>query len=194
MKCIGIIGGVGSGKSLITNLLKKYYNAFIIDADKIGHSIIKKGAKSYNLIVEHFGKDILLNNGEINRKILGNIVFNNKKQLKKLNEFTHPYIYNHINEQIINLKLNQTEFIVIESALLIEIELYRLVNEIWYIYTNIEERKLRLKKTRNYSKEKIKNIIKSQPNDSLYRDYADYIIDNSYTIEYSLRQIQNILL
>ncbi|MFW6015006.1 MAG: dephospho-CoA kinase [bacterium] len=194
MRVIGLIGGIGTGKSYVADLLEHYFNAYIIKADDVGHKIIKKGTKSYKLIVDYFGLDILDNDKEINRTKLSEIVFKNSSKLKKLNTFTHPYIYEHIKKEITTLKNSyKYELIVLEVPLMLESGFNILADELWYVYTRLELRKKRLKLNRNFTDEKIENILSSQLNDEIYKKEADFIINNSYNKEYTLNQIENIL-
>lgn len=89
---IGITGGVGSGKSTVTSILRDKYKAFIINTDKIAHTFMEKDQISYKLIVTHFGSKVLDKKGDIDRGKLSLIVYNNNEELEKLNSFTHPYV------------------------------------------------------------------------------------------------------
>ena len=194
-RIIGIMGGIGTGKSFVCDLLEQDYNAYVIKADNVGHRVMSKGNISYNLIVEYFGNSILNSTGEINRMLLGKIVFNNKKELDILNKFTHPYIYEIIEKDIADKSniFNNNKLIILEAALMLETGFNKLVNELWYVYSNINIRKKRLKKHRNYTDEKINNILSNQILDTEYKEVADYIIDNSYTTENTIEQIKLIL-
>lgn len=194
MKIIGVIGGCGSGKSEVSNLFKNRFNAYIIDADEIAHNVISKDSKAYKKIVNHFGKHILDDNGNINRSKLGKLVFADEKELKHLTEITHPYI----NEDIMNIinKLkneNKYSYIVLEITALGEGEIYSLIDEYWYIYCDIDVRIERLLKYRNISTESAMNIISKQLSDEEFRKYADVIIDNSNTLDITYDQMKKYL-
>lgn len=125
MQVIGLTGGIASGKSTVSKLLKKM-GAVVIDADIVSREIMVKGTEAYNKIVEYFGREILKEDGEIDRKKLGNIVFADRRKLKKLNEITHPIIIERIKEKIEEeRKKNQQKAIVLDAALLIEMKLYK---------------------------------------------------------------------
>lgn len=190
MKIIGLIGGCGTGKSEVAQILKNNYNAYIITADDIGHDIIKKGTASYDKITKHFGIKILNSEGEINRKILGDIVFSNENELKLLNSFTHPYIYKKIENEIEQIKQNNRhEFIVLEAAVMIEAGLTELVDYTWVITCQMDIRIKRLQEYRNIPLGKIKKIIESQYSLLEYLSYSDYVIDNSEDINSTCNQI-----
>lgn len=194
MKIVGVIGGIGSGKSMIVELLKSNYNAYVIKSDDIGHNIISKGTKSYKLIVNYFGNEILQPNFEINRAKLGDIVFNDSDKLKTLNSFTHPFIYDKIKEEINKVNSNTIlyDFIVIELPLIIDSIINELIDEIWYINSDINIRKQRLLISRNITEDKINSIIHLQNEETQFLAIADYIIDNSGSIDNTIIQINKI--
>ncbi|WDC83856.1 dephospho-CoA kinase [Caloramator sp. mosi_1] len=101
MKIIGLTGGIASGKSTVSNYLK-LKGIDVIDADLISREIYKVGEKAYTLVVKEFGKEILEDDLTINRKRLGNIVFNNLDKLQRLNEITHPIILSEIKRRVDN--------------------------------------------------------------------------------------------
>ena len=88
---IGVTGGIGAGKSTVSKEFEKL-GAFVIDADEISRKQSKKGEECYFEIVETFGRKILLETGEINRKFLAKIVFSDEKQLEILNKITHKFV------------------------------------------------------------------------------------------------------
>ncbi|TCK98202.1 dephospho-CoA kinase [Natranaerovirga hydrolytica] len=194
MKKIGLIGGVGTGKSLVAKLIQEHFNAYIIKADEVGHQLIKKGYKSYDLIVDDFGTDILDENKEIHRGKLSEIVMNDSEKLKRLNAYTHPYIYDYIKEEIDSVDdKGEYAYLILEVPLMIESGFDVLVDEILYVHTDVDIRINRLKGTRNYSEEKIQRIMDKQLTDDKYKKVADHIIYNNTTVEDTLKQIKKIL-
>lgn len=121
MLLIGLIGGSGVGKSIVCDAAKSLGFA-VIDADIIGHNIILKGKPAYNEIVGFFGNDILLENGEINRKKLGRIVFSNEDKLCKLNEITHSKIDKAIEYEI---ALCNNSVVIIDAAVLYKTSIFK---------------------------------------------------------------------
>lgn len=194
MKRIGLTGGVGSGKSYVADLLACHFNAYVIKADNVSHTLMKKGTKSYSLIVAYFGRDILDADEEIDRKKLGEIVFSDRSKLEQLNQFVHPYVYEKIQRDAMNIeKINRYPLLVIEVPLLIEAGFKELVDDIWFVYAHLETRIERLKRTRNYSEERIQQIMNNQLSDATYRQHANYEINNSYSTKETLEQIKRIL-
>ena len=100
MKVYGITGGAGTGKSEVIKMLQENFGGCVIMSDEVARELMQKGNISYQLIVEYFGRDILMDDGEIDRKKLADHVFNNKEALEKLNSMTHPYVKDEIRKLI----------------------------------------------------------------------------------------------
>ena len=115
MKIIGVTGGIGSGKSTVCKEFAAL-GAAIIDADEISHKITRKGEQAYFEIIENFGKEILTQDKEIDRRLLGKIVFADKEKLCLLNRITHKYIFAEMNRQI--EENNGKEVVVLDVPLL----------------------------------------------------------------------------
>lgn len=190
MKVIGITGGVGSGKSTITEILKDKYHAYLLNTDQIAHKLMQKGEISYNLIVEYFGTEILDDKGNIHRPTLGAIVYNNSDKLLKLNSFTHPYVMGYVKDIISQKRNESSNLICIETALPAEAGLKDICDEIWYIYASEEVRRERLKKSRDYSSEKIDTIFKNQLKDNEYKNICTYQINTDKDMENITKQIE----
>lgn len=175
---IGLTGGTGCGKTTVCSILKRH-NSYIIDADKIAHSVIQKGEEAYNDIIDYFGNDILKQDKQIDRKKLGKIVFSDKKKLDFLTKTTHKYIIKEINV-LINTKKeeNKYNYIVIDAPLLIEANLHKIVDVVWIVYANLETRLQRLKLRDNIEEDAIINRINSQTSFEENKKYADFIIFN----------------
>ena len=187
---IGLTGGIGCGKTMILDHLKTEYNSFVIEADKIGHQILEYNTVGYDKVIEAFGENIINKDGDIpyiDRRILGNIVFNDKDKLKLLNNITHPLIHKEIEKLI---EESQNSIIVIEAALLLDTSLKELCHVLWYVYANVDIRLERLLKYRNIDKEKALTIINNQPSEDQFRNACQVVIDNSYDKENTYEQIK----
>lgn len=194
MKIIGITGGVGSGKSAVLDILEQDYQSFVVQADLVAHELMLPGNVSYRKIVDFFGESILNEDTTINRKILGAIVFSQKEKLEVLNSFVHPEVKNRIKELIQEKKEKKNcDFFIIEAALLLEDHYDEICDEIWYVYAREEIRAERLKKSRGYSEEKIKNMINSQLPEEVFRKKCNRTIDNSGSIEETKEQIKKMM-
>ncbi len=185
---IGVMGGVGSGKSTVLNYLENNYEANIIEADKVAKEVMLPGHDVYNEIVKTFPEVIVDN--MIDSKKLAEIVFNDKEQLEKLNSITHPGA---VKEIISRIKSSKNRIIVVESAILLGSGVEQYCDELWFVFCNRDTRIKRLIQTRGYSKEKCISVIESQPADEEYNKGADEFIDNSYSEENTREQIDLIL-
>lgn len=185
---IGVMGGVGSGKSTVLNYLENNYEANIIEADKMAKEVMLPGNDVYNEIVKTFPEVIVDN--KIDSKKLAEIVFNDKEQLEKLNSITHPGA---VKEIISRIKSSKKRIIVVESAILLGSGVEQYCDELWFVFCNRDTRIKRLMQTRGYSKEKCISVIESQPADEEYNKGADEFIDNSYSEENTREQIDLIL-
>ena len=185
---IGVMGGVGSGKSTVLNYLENNYEANIIEADKVAKEVMLPGNDVYNEIVKTFPEVIVDN--KIDSKKLAEIVFNDKEQLEKLNSITHPGA---VKEIISRIKSSKKRIIVVESAILLGSGVEQYCDELWFVFCNRDTRIKRLMQTRGYSKEKCISVIESQPADEEYNKGADEFIDNSYSEENTREQIDLIL-
>ena len=193
MKIIGITGGVGSGKSTISELLEEKYDAFIISTDKIAHQLMQKGNVSYQFIVEHFGKSILNAEEEIDRLQLGKQVYQDPEQLKKLNSFTHPFVMDYVAKIIQDKRKEGVKLLCIETALPEEAGLKEICDEIWYVYASEEIRKTRLMESRGYSADKIISIIKRQSSEEEFQELSTHRIKNDGSMASLQEQIEILL-
>lgn len=181
---IGVMGGIGSGKSEVLNYMETKHHATIIEADKIAHDILLNDES-----VKSQAKKIFpdaFNGNEIDTDKMADIVFNDPNKLEALNSLTHPPTINEIINQITNAK---SKYVVVESALFLGEEVADLTDELWFIYCDKKERINRLVKTRGYSKEKAVAIIANQPNDEDYNSAADEFIDNTGDFDKTIEQV-----
>lgn len=193
---IGLTGGISTGKSTVSSILdEKGFK--IIDADKIARNVVEKGKDAYFKIIEYYGKDILSTDGDIDRKALGNIIFNDKNLRESLNSITHPYIFKEIKNQIENMAKNNS-IIFLDVPLLFE--QYRLwreysieFNEIWLVYCDKDTQINRLMKRDDISKEEAEKKINSQMSLDKKKTMSSKTIDNSKDLGYLKKQIEELL-
>lgn len=173
---IGVTGGVGSGKTTVLNEIKKIKpNCKLLLTDDIAKSQHNIGSPVYNKIVELFSKTILNEDETINKNKLSNIIFNDKEKLFELNKIIHPFVEDYVKNYI---EENKDSLIILESAILIESNLAKYCDNIIYVYVPKEIRMERLKLNRNYSNEKILNIMSNQKDDDFFFKHCDIIIHN----------------
>ena len=183
MKVYGITGGAGTGKSEVIKMLQQNFGGCVIMSDEVARELMQKGNISYQLIVEYFGRDILMDDGEIDRKKLADHVFNNKEAREKLNSMTHPYVKDEIRKLIAEAEASgECRFVALESAILLECGYEDICDEFWYVYTKPEIRRQRMKETRNYSDEKVDSVMRNQQPDEVFFEQCSFVIKNNTTL------------
>lgn len=183
MKVYGITGGAGTGKSEVIKMLQENFGGCVIMSDEVARELMQKGNISYQLIAEYFGRDILMDDGEIDRKKLADHVFNNKEALEKLNSMTHPYVKDEIRKLIAEAEASgECRFVALESAILLECGYEDICDEFWYVYTKPEIRRQRMKETRNYSDEKVDSVMRNQQPDEVFFKQCSFVIENNTTL------------
>ena len=172
---IGLTGNIATGKSTILNYLTEKC-AFIIDADKLGHRVIEPGGQAYDAVVRAFGRDILREDGTIDRKKLGRIVFSNPLDLGRLEKIVHPKIFDLGKQEIDE---NDSPVIVLEAIKLLEAGLMStLCDEIWVVTSSLGNQLRRLLETRRMEESQARRMIELQPPQAAKVNQADRVIDN----------------
>jgi dephospho-CoA kinase len=182
MHVVGITGGIGSGKSTVTKILEDINKSVVIDADKLGWAAYQKGTSCYIKVKDHFGlinKDIISEDGEINRKILGSIVFSDKSKMKELESIVWPEIKDMIIKRIEELKTEcKIDMIVIEAAIMIEAGWQDLLDMLWVIYVDREVAIERIKQRNSLSQDEAAKRVDSQMSNEDRLKYSNYSINN----------------
>ena len=181
MKIIGITGNSGAGKTTICSILQEKYLAYIIDSDKVAKKLTKKGTMYLNSIVEYFGIGILDNAGELKRKELAKIIYEDAEKRNALNNLTFTYVVKEIKENI--NKLTDKELIVIDAPLLYESSLDKICDIVIGVIAKEEDKINRICKRDNVEEEIAKKRLAIQLNDDYIKERADYIIINNCNLE-----------
>ncbi|WP_096202721.1 dephospho-CoA kinase [Bacillus sp. FJAT-45350] len=189
---IGLTGGIASGKSTISNLLKTYGIA-VIDADQIARDVVEPGNDAYKQIVEHFGTEILETDGTIARKKLGTVIFNDPKERKTLNGIVHPAIRQKMRDEKDRYFEEGEEVVVYDIPLLFESDLRHMVDKTLLVYVDDNVQFERLLHRDQTTKEEAQSRINSQMPLTEKKSLADEVIDNNGTIEQTEAQLQAIL-
>ncbi len=193
MRMIGITGGTGSGKSVVTALLAEQ-GAFVVDADAISHQVIEKGEEAYRRLVEAFGVEILDENGEIARKKLGAKVFQGGEELvQTLNACTHPVIYERMEQALAQAREEGYPLAVIDAPLLLEAPFCDLCDEIWVVSATKEVRLKRIMERDGIDQDHALGRMRAQRDWESYCKTAPVVIDNSTTVEEVKRQVMQLL-
>lgn len=189
MMVLGLTGGVGAGKSRILELFSHDYGAQVIQADLVARKLEDPGQPGLTGLVSLFGTGILQKDGTLDRKGFADRIFGNPEALKRVNALIHPLTWNEIKRQIWE---SSAELIVVEAALFDE-RSREVCQYLLYVDTQDEIRIQRLMENRGYSREKCLDIMKNQADRNDFLKLADFVIDNSGSLEESRLQIRRIL-
>ena len=189
MRTIGITGGVGAGKSTVLAYLEEKYNAFVIQADEVGHIVMEPGQECYLPVIDLFGKDVIKNDKTIDRKRVSDVVFGQPVFLTRLNGIIHPAVKQYILKSLEEQKRKGRKLCIVEAALFLEEHYQDFCDEVWYIYTDEEVRIQRLMESRGYTREKSLGIIGNQASEAYFRAHTDYVIENNGDLEKTWKQI-----
>lgn len=186
---IGLTGNIATGKSTILNYLMEKC-AFIIDADKLGHRVIEPGGPAYDAVVRTFGKEILSEDGTIDRKKLGKIVFTNPLDLGRLEKIVHPKIFDLGKEEISD---NESPVIILEAIKLLEAGLMStLCDEIWVVTSSLTTQLRRLLEARRMEESEARRMIDLQPPQAAKVNQADRVIENDGSLTELHAQLDSI--
>lgn len=189
---IGLTGSIATGKSTVTNyLLSKGYP--VIDSDLIARQVVEKGHPVLDKITKEFGDQVLLPSGELNRQALGKIIFSDPQARKKLDGITHPAINKRMHELIENYTEDGNELIVCDIPLLYEGDLAETFDEVWLVYVSTEVQLQRLMKRDSIDQEMAQARIKAQISIEKKKEWADAVINNSFSKEDTYKAIEELL-
>lgn len=189
----GLTGGIASGKSTVSKLLADR-GAIIVDADQIAREVVLPGTPLLNRVAQHFGQDILMEDGSLNRKKLGSIVFADDAKRKQLEGMLHPAIRQLMRERMEDAETTQPDkLVVVDVPLLYESELAYLFEEVMVVYVPAEVQIERLMLRDEMSKDQALQRIQAQMSIEEKKQKADVVIDNSESLEHTIRQIDKYL-
>ena len=178
MLVIGLTGSIGTGKSEAARQLEAL-GASIISADQVGHEAYTPNTEAWEHVVSDFGDEILQDDGEIDRRKLGTIVFSDPGQLERLNQIMHPRMAQMVADKVEVLRGQGVEVVVVEAALLFEAGWDSLVEEVWTTDSPEQAVIERLKVRNGMSEEEARKRMSSQMGRTERLDRSDYVIENS---------------
>ena len=194
MEIIGITGGIGCGKSEVCRYLRERYGAEVIMADDVGHEVTRPGTKCCERLKELFGDGYFLEDGSLDRKKAGALVFKRPELLKKMNDIIHPAVWDEINARLKTAQETGKELAVIEAALLVGSKYRQICSEFWNIYADRDVRIQRLIESRDITKEKALDVMKNQISEEEFKAGCDFTVDNSGDFKETARRIDERLL
>jgi dephospho-CoA kinase len=185
-RIIGLTGGIATGKSTVSRYIDQTYQIPIIDADLLAREAVNIGSPILNEISLRYGNDILFLDGTLNRKKLGEIIFNNPSEKTWLENQIHPYVRNRIKAKLTELK---QQVILVVIPLLFESKMTDLVSEIWVVYCSSQEQIKRLMERDQLTLEQATTRIQNQWPIEEKIALANVILENSSSPEQLFQQI-----
>lgn len=190
-KIIGITGGIASGKSTVTNFLRQ--RGFqVVDADALVHQLQKPGGRLYQVLVNHFGQDIVSKNGALNRPLLANLIFSNSKE-REWSKRTQGEI---IREELASLRDNlaqQESIFFMDIPLLFEQDYSSWFDETWLVYVDRDVQLKRLMKRDQLSKELAEARLSAQRPLEKKKYLASHVLNNNGNQDQLLTQVFSLL-
>ncbi|MBW4686959.1 MAG: dephospho-CoA kinase [Komarekiella atlantica HA4396-MV6] len=185
-RIIGLTGGIATGKTTVANYLASAYNLSVLDADIYARDAVSTGSPILDAIAQRYGEQILLPDGSLNRQKLGEIIFNHQDERNWVEELIHPYVRDRFLQAITQSSLPTLVLVV---PLLFEAEMTHFVTEIWVVRCSQEQQLQRLIQRNHLNREQAKARIHSQLSLEEKVTRADIVLDNSFTLEALLKQV-----
>lgn len=189
MRIIGVIGGVGSGKSRVLEVMQQEYGASVIQTDEVARFYMQPGQAGFETAVHIAGRKVVKPDGSLDRPMLAELMFHDAKLRRAIDESVHPRVWERTKQLLEEMRADLT---VIETALP-QKEFDDICDEIWYVYTSRENRFRRLSENRGYTRERSERMMENQPTYGDFCRICTRVIDNNGTFEELRRQIAAIL-
>jgi dephospho-CoA kinase len=189
---VGLTGGIATGKSTVGAMFVEL-GCHLIESDQITHQLFEPGQAVHAAVVKQFGNRILAVDGTIDRRILGDIVFKDPQARAKLNGLVHPAIIQRQQEWFQAMEAQDPHGIaIVDAALMIEVGTYRNYDKVIVVTCSPEMQRERLRARSALSEEEIESRIRSQMPAEEKIKYADFVIDNSGSIESTRVQVETV--
>lgn len=189
---LGLTGGIATGKTTISNYLKTK-GIPVLDADEYARKVVEPGTPGLTDIVNTFGKQVLQSDGSLNRKLLGQIIFNDMTARQKLNDITHLRIQQMMTDELQKLAKDKTPLVILDIPLLLENHNIAGADAIMVVTVPESIQLNRLMQRNNLTKEEAQRRIDAQMPLSEKEKLADFIVDNSGTIANTLTQVDKVI-
>ncbi|MBR5914632.1 MAG: dephospho-CoA kinase [Selenomonadaceae bacterium] len=177
MYIIGLTGGIACGKSSVAEIFRRF-GAKTFDVDRETHKLLQCGGQLYSAYVQRFGNIIVEEDGQLNRKLVAEIIFNNESERLWINSVAHPILLNRTRDFLVDCAENGVKLVVLEIPLLFEAGWEFLVDEVWAVYVNISKQRWRLMRRDGLNWEQASNKINAQMSAKEIADRADVVINN----------------
>jgi dephospho-CoA kinase len=189
---VGLTGGIGSGKSTVTNLFLQN-NIPVVDADIVSREIFEIYPNVNKEIRQEFGEEYFDEQGSLKRRQLGNLVFKNSGLRLRLEGVTLPYIIREINNRVEQYNKDGAKICVVDAPTLIEVQLHKTMDLNLLIWVDLETQIKRVASRDLLNYEDILNRINSQMSLDEKKKYVDFVIDNRGSLEFTKEQFEAIL-
>jgi dephospho-CoA kinase len=186
---LGLTGGIATGKSTVVNFFREY-GFPIVDADQVARQVVETGQPGLLAIIAHFGQEILLGDGSLDRKKLGQLIFANPKERRQLDRLLDPILRAEITKQIA-AKQQQSSLVIADIPLLFEANYRQVMDQVAVVYTSEDKQLERLMARNLLTEEEAKQRIASQMSIELKKEQADIVFDNQGTLEETKQQVNN---
>lgn len=192
MSVYGLTGGIGAGKSTVANMFQESGIPVVL-ADDVGREVASKGSDGLAEIVRSFGPDVLDGNGELDRRKLGTLIFNDPDRRRELEGILHPRVRDQSRELFSQLEQAGNQIVVYESALLYETQRHTEMRGVILVTASEEQRIARVRSRDGSEEEAVRQRIKAQMDDEEKRGLADYIIENNGDLQALRREVDSLI-
>lgn len=192
MSVYGLTGGIGAGKSTVANMFQESGIPVVL-ADDVGREVASKGSDGLAEIVRSFGPDVLDGNGELDRRKLGTLIFNDPDRRRELEGILHPRVRDQSRELFSQLEQAGNQIVVYESALLYETQRHTEMRGVILVTASEEQRIARVRSRDGSEEEAVRQRIKAQMDDEEKRGLADYIIENNEDLQALRREVDSLI-
>jgi dephospho-CoA kinase len=192
MSVYGLTGGIGAGKSTVANMFQESGIPVVL-ADDVGREVASKGSDGLAEIVRSFGPDVLDSNGELDRRKLGTLIFNDPDRRRELEAILHPRVRDQSRELFSQLEQAGNQIVVYESALLYETQRHTEMRGVILVTASEEQRIARVRSRDGSEEEAVRQRIKAQMDDEEKRGLADYIIENNGDLQVLRREVDSLI-
>ena len=189
MKKIGITGGIATGKSTVSDYLRqKGYT--VVDADEAARAVVAPMSLGIDKVIDAFGRQMVKSDGQLDRELLGSVIFKDEAKRDQLNQLLHPLIMDWMDQQIAQV---EAEIVFVDVPLLYEVGYDQKVDQVWLVYVNRMTQLHRLMERNHLTEEEANQRINSQWSLEAKKEKADVVINNEGDLDALYRQIDQLL-
>lgn len=193
MYTIGLTGGIACGKSAVASEINRLCGAFTFDIDRVTHALLQPGGVLFSVYVEHFGKYIISADGQLNRRLIGEIIFNHPEEREWINSVAHPILLNKMRDFLINCASKGISPVVVEVPLLFDVGWEKFFDEVWAVKIAPSQQLWRLMQRDKLTPQQAMSRIRAQMPIEEICSRADVVINNKHNVGKLRRQVKRAL-